>query len=250
MKRYGGKSVNTPSEVAENSEFVFCCVGNDDDLRSVVLGENGAFSKMRKDSVFIDHSTVSAQVAQDLTKLATDSGFSFMDAPVSGGEVGAQKGTLTVMCGGAAEAFKRIEPIVNSYSKSCVLMGANGAGQLTKMVNQICIAGVLQSLSEALLFSEKSGLDSNLVIDVISQGAAGSWQMDNRGKTMIKNEFEFGFAVDWMRKDLGICLEEANKISASLPITAIIDQYYKDIQRMGGGRWDTSSLVARLSKLD
>ena len=250
IKQYGGRSVESPSELAEESDFVFCCVGNDDDLRSVVLGESGAFNKMSRGSVFIDHSTVSAEISQELADIASDQGFSFLDAPVSGGQLGAQKGVLTIMCGGSEEPFRRTKSLMKCYSKSCVLMGDNGAGQTTKMVNQICIAGVLQGLSEGLLFSEKAGLDTNLVLDVISKGAAGSWQMENRGATMVKNEFEFGFAVDWMRKDLGICLEEANRIGASLPITAIVDQYYKDVQNMGGSRWDTSSLIARLRKLD
>ena len=250
VNKYGAKSVDTISQLAADSEFVFCCVGNDDDLRSVTLGDFGAFSKMPKGSVFIDHSTVSAEVAQELAKLACDSGFSFMDAPVSGGELGAQNGVLTVMCGGSEETFNRTRSIIECYSKSCVLMGNNGAGQTTKMVNQICIAGVLQGLAEGLMFADKSGLNSNLVLDVISKGAAGSWQMENRGTTMINNEFEFGFAVDWMRKDLGICLDEGNRIGAALPVTAIVDQYYKDVQNMGGARWDTSSLIARLRKFD
>jgi len=250
IKKYSGKSVNTISELAKNSEFLFCCVGNDDDLRSVTLGAFGAFNNLPEGSVYIDHSTVSAAVSQELAEFAIESGFSFIDAPVSGGQLGAQKGILTVMCGGSEEAFTRIESLIECYAKSCVLMGKNGTGQMTKMVNQICIAGVLQGLSEALLFSEKAGLDTNLVLDVISKGAAGSWQMENRGETMIKNEFDFGFAVDWMRKDLGICLDEANKIGASLPITSIVDQYYKDVQNIGGSRWDTSSLIARLRKFD
>jgi 3-hydroxyisobutyrate dehydrogenase len=250
ITQYSGKSVDTLSELAAESEFVFCCVGNDDDLRSVTLGEFGAFGKMTSGSVFIDHSTVSAEVTQALAKLASDTGIAFIDAPVSGGQLGAQKGVLTVMCGGSQESFSRTKTLIDCYSKSCVLMGGNGSGQITKMVNQICIAGVLQGLAEGLLFSEKSGVDTNLVLDVIAQGAAGSWQMENRGATMVKNEFDFGFAVDWMRKDLGICLDEANRIGASLPITAIVDQYYKDIQNIGGARWDTSSLIARLRKFD
>ena len=250
IKQYNGKSVDTLSDLAADSEFVFCCVGNDEDLRSVTLGEFGIFNKMPTGSVYIDHSTVSAQVSQELGKSASDRGFAFIDAPVSGGQLGAQKGVLTVMCGGSQETFSQSKPLIECYSKSCVLMGENGAGQVTKMVNQICIAGVLQGLAEGLLFSEKSGLDTNLVLDVISKGAAGSWQMENRGTTMVKNEFEFGFAVDWMRKDLGICLDEANRIGASLPLTAIVDQYYKDVQNIGGARWDTSSLIARLRKFD
>ena len=250
IKQYDGKSADTLSDLAADSEFVFCCVGNDDDLRSVTLGEFGIFNKMPTGSVYIDHSTVSAQVSQELAKSASDYGFAFIDAPVSGGQLGAQKGILTVMCGGAQKPFSQSKPLIECYSKSCVLMGKNGAGQVTKMVNQICIAGVLQGLAEGLLFSEKSGLDTSLVLEVISKGAAGSWQMENRGATMVKNEFEFGFAVDWMRKDLGICLDEADRIGASLPITAIVDQYYKDVQNIGGARWDTSSLIARLRKFD
>ena len=249
-KQYGGKSVDTLSELGTECEFIFCCVGNDDDLRSVTIGEFGVFDNMSKKSLFIDHSTVSAEVAKELANVTIERGFSFIDAPVSGGQLGAQNGILTIMCGGSQENFDRVKPIMDCYSKSCVLLGYNGAGQTTKMVNQICIAGVLQGLAEALLFSEKSGLDTNLVLDVISKGAAGSWQLENRGTTMVKNEFEFGFAVDWMRKDLGICLDEASRIGASLPITAIVDQFYNDIQNIGGGRWDTSSLIARLKKFD
>ena len=249
INQHLGQSVETITELAIKSDFVFSCVGNDDDLRCVTLGEFGAFDKMATDSVFVDHSTVSSQVSQELAKLAKDRGFSFIDAPVSGGQLGAKKGVLTVMCGGDQEPFSRVKPLIESFASSCVLMGGNGSGQMTKMVNQICIAGVLQGLAEGLLFSEKSGLDTNLVVDVISKGAAGSWQMENRGTTMVNNEFEFGFAVDWMRKDLGICLDQADKIGASLPITAIVDQYYKDLQNMGGSRWDTSSLISRLRKL-
>ena len=249
LKIYKGSRAETPSDAAKNCDFLFCCVGNDDDLKDVTIGDLGSFPQMTTESIFIDHSTVSAKVSQELALVASNSGFGFVDAPVSGGQVGAQKGLLTVMCGGEKNLFERIKPLVNCYSKSCILMGKSGAGQLTKMVNQICIAGILQGLSEGLLFSENAGLDSNRVLEVISKGAAGSWQMENRGTTMINNEFDFGFAVDWMRKDLGICLDEANKIGSSLPITAIVDQYYKDVQRMGGGRWDTSSLIARLRKI-
>ena len=249
VKVYSGTGFETPAEVAEECDFV-CCVGNDNDLRDVTLGENGAFASMKKGSVFVDHSTVSATVSRSLADLASSNGFGFVDAPVSGGEIGAKKGILTVMCGGERNFFDRVEPLIACYSKFCVLMGKSGSGQLSKMVNQICIAGVLQGLSEGLLFSENVGLNSNLVLDAISRGAAGSWQMENRGATMVKNEFNFGFAVDWMRKDLGICLEEANLSKTSLPLTAIVDQFYKDIQKMGGGRWDTSSLIARLRKFD
>ena len=246
---YKGRVAETPAEVAKVSDFIFCCVGNDEDLKSVSIGDIGAFKQMVRGSIFIDHSTVSAKVSQELASIASENGFGFIDAPVSGGQVGAEKGALTVMCGGEKDLFNKIKSLIACYSKSCMLMGKSGTGQLTKMVNQICIAGILQGLSEGLLFSEKAGLDSSLVLDVISKGAAGSWQMKNRGTTMAKNEFEFGFAVDWMRKDLGICLDEANTIDASLPITALLDQYYKDVQRMGGGRWDTSSLIARLRKM-
>ena len=249
LETYKGTNAETPSEVAQNCEFLFCCVGNDDDLKDVTIGELGAFSNLSENSIFIDHSTVSAELSQELSSIASTRGFGFVDAPVSGGQVGAQEGMLTVMCGGEKDNFERIKKLVACYSKSCILMGKSGSGQLTKMVNQICIAGILQGLSEGLLFSETAGLDSTLVLEVISKGAAGSWQMENRGATMVQNEFNFGFAVDWMRKDLGICLEEANKIGTSLPITALVDQFYKDVQRMGGGRWDTSSLIARLRKI-
>jgi 3-hydroxyisobutyrate dehydrogenase len=246
LKQFSGAKAISPAELAKKCDFVFCCVGNDDDVRNVTLGEEGAFKTMSKGSVFVDHSTVSATVACELSEIANERGFAFIDAPVSGGQVGAQEGKLTVMCGGEHKAYRSVEKLIAIYSKSCKLMGKSGSGQLTKMANQICISGLLQSLSEALIFSEKAGLDSNLVLEVISKGAAGSWQMENRGHTMVKNEFDFGFAVDWMRKDLGICLDEGDKIGASLPVTALIDQFYKDVQRMGGGRWDTSSLIARL----
>ena len=249
LKYNNGQIAETPAELSKESEFVFCCVGNDDNLKSVTLGRAGAFENMNEGAIFIDHSTVSAEVSKELSSVAEQKNFGFIDAPVSGGQVGAEKGVLTVMCGGAEDSYKKIEPLVNCYAKSCMLMGGSGAGQLTKMVNQICIAGILQGLSEGLLFSDRVGLNSKLVLEVISKGAAGSWQMDNRGKTMVDNEFDFGFAVDWMRKDLGICLDEANRSKTSLPITSIVDQYYKDVQRMGGGRWDTSSLIARLRKL-
>ena len=248
-KVYNGQVAETPGDLARNCELVFCCVGNDNDLKSVTLGKSGAFENMGESTIFVDHSTVSAKVSQELSTIAKQKHFNFIDAPVSGGQVGAEKGVLTVMCGGDADSFKSIEALVKCYAKSCMLMGGNGSGQLTKMVNQICIAGILQGLSEGLLFSENAGLNSELVLEVISKGAAGSWQMDNRGNTMVNNEFEFGFAVDWMRKDLGICLDEANRTKTSLPMTSLIDQYYKDVQRMGGGRWDTSSLIARLRKL-
>jgi len=249
VAKHGGASAPTPREAAEGAEFVFACVGNDDDLRSVVLGEDGAFAGMGKGTIFVDHTTASAIVARELYGLAREAGFDFIDAPVSGGQAGAENGVLTVMCGGDEAPFARAEPVIAAFARSCRLMGPAGSGQLTKMVNQICIAGLLQGLSEGLAFAQKAGLDGQAVIDVISKGAAGSWQMENRGTTMLEGKFDFGFAVDWMRKDLGICLREADVNGATLPITAVIDQYYKDVQAMGGGRWDTSSLIARLRKL-
>ena len=246
--QYGGASAPTPAQAAQGAEVVFACVGNDDDLRAVTTGADGAFAAMQPGSVFVDHTTASANVARELAALAD--GFDFIDAPVSGGQAGAENGVLTVMCGGDQGAFARVEPLIAAYAKSCRLLGGSGAGQLTKMVNQICIAGLMQGLSEALHFADKAGLDGAAVVDVISKGAAGSWQMENRYQTMLADEFEFGFAVDWMRKDLGICLSEAEHNGASLPGTALIDQYYKDVQNMGGGRWDTSSLIRRLRALD
>tara|TARA_A100000164_G_C21775069_1_gene708163 strand:+ start:149 stop:1018 length:870 start_codon:yes stop_codon:yes gene_type:complete len=245
-KKYNGTTVNSPYDLAENCDFVFSCVGNDDDLRSVTLGAHGAFNNMKKGAVFIDCTTASADIARELSSVATKKGFSFLDAPVSGGQVGAETGQLTVMCGGDQTTFERSKHLLLCFAKACRLMGDSGAGQLTKMVNQICIAGLLQGLSEGLAFSEKAGLNSKAVLDVISKGAAGSWQMENRGNTMVDNKFDFGFAVDWMRKDLSICLNEANSNGASLAITAIIDQFYKEVQGLGGGKWDTSSLIARL----
>ncbi len=248
VAQHGGSFATTPAEAAKDCEIVFACVGNDADLRSVTLGENGAFSSMEKGSIFVDHTTASANIARELYGAAD--GFDFIDAPVSGGELGAQNGVLTVMCGGNTAPYDRAEPVIAAFAKSCKLMGKSGAGQLTKMVNQICIAGLMQGLSEGLNFADKAGLDVERVVEVISKGAAGSWQMENRYKTMIADEFDLGFAVDWMRKDLAICLEEANGNGASLPGTAQIDQYYKDVQNMGGNRWDTSSLIRRLRKLD
>lgn len=247
-QKYGGRAAATAREAAQGAEFVMCCVGNDDDLRSVCLGPDGAFAGMEKGAVFVDHTTVSAAVTRELASIAGDSGFGFVDAPVSGGQAGAENGQLSVMCGGAPGDYARAEPVIAAYAKICRLMGPSGAGQLTKMCNQIAIAGLVQGLSESLHFAEKAGLSIPEVVEVISQGAAGSWQMQNRYQTMAENRFDFGFAVDWMRKDLGICLATANENGASLPVTALVDQFYKDVQGMGGGRWDTSSLIARLRR--
>jgi 3-hydroxyisobutyrate dehydrogenase len=243
---YGGSSAPTPGEAATGRDLVFACVGNDDDLRSVTLGESGAFAGMRSGAVFVDHTTASATIARQLDREARSRGFGFVDAPVSGGQAGAENGQLTVMCGGDADDYAKAEPAIAAYARACRLMGSAGAGQLTKMVNQICIAGLVQALSEGIRFAEKAELDPELVIDVISKGAAQSWQMDNRHKTMIARKFDFGFAVDWMRKDLAICLDEARRNGASLPIAALIDQFYGEIQSKGGRRWDTSSLITRL----
>ena len=248
VAQHGGASAATPAEAAAGQEVVFACVGNDDDLRSVTSGEGGAFGAMGGGTVFVDHTTASAEVARELYTAAADRGFAFVDAPVSGGQAGAENGQLTVMCGGDQDSFDRVAPLIDSFAKSCRLMGAAGAGQLTKMVNQICIAGLLQGLSEGMNFCARAGLDGEAVLDVISKGAAGSWQMENRGKTMLADKFDFGFAVDWMRKDLGICLAEAERNGAQLPATAMIDQFYKQVQAMGGGRWDTSSLMRRLTR--
>ena len=247
-QKHGGRAAATAREAAQGAEFVMCCVGNDDDLRAVCLGPDGAFAGMEKGAVFVDHTTVSAAVTRELASIAGDSGFGFVDAPVSGGQAGAENGQLSVMCGGAPGDYDRAEPVIAAYAKICRLMGPSGAGQLTKMCNQIAIAGLVQGLSESLHFAEKAGLSIPEVVEVISQGAAGSWQMQNRYPTMAENRFDFGFAVDWMRKDLGICLATANENGASLPVTALVDQFYKDVQGMGGGRWDTSSLIARLRR--
>ncbi len=249
VAKHGGRSAPTPREAVEGAEMVMACVGNDDDLRSVCLGSDGAFAGMEAGGVFVDHTTVSAAVTRELYAVAADAGIGFVDAPVSGGQAGAENGQLVVMCGGDAEVYGRAEPVIATYAKKCVRLGESGAGQLTKMVNQICIAGLVQGLSEGLHFAEKAGLDGRAVVDVIGGGAAGSWQMVNRYETMLDDQFEHGFAVDWMRKDLGICLATANENGASLPVTALVDQYYKDVQKMGGGRWDTSSLFKRLRKL-
>lgn len=236
----------TPQAAAQGAEIVFCCVGNDDDLRSVVLGEDGALAGMAAGSMLVDHTTASALVARELYALAKSKGLHFVDAPVSGGQAGAQNGALTVMCGGDLEAFEAAQPVAMAFSKAFTHIGTSGAGQLAKMVNQICIAGLVQGLSEAIAFGDQAGLDMNLVLDVIGKGAAQSWQLDNRGKTMVAGKFDFGFAVDWMRKDLGLVLDEAKRNGARLPATALIDQFYADIQHMGGRRWDTSSLIKRL----
>jgi len=245
---FGGRTAPTPKAAAEGQDFVLCCVGNDNDLREVTLGANGAYHGMKKGAVFIDHTTASAEIARELYGDAKKRGFGFIDAPVSGGQAGAENGVLTVMCGGDADAYARAEPVIAAYARMCKLLGAAGSGQLTKMVNQICIAGIVQGLSEAIHFAKKAGLDVNAVIETISKGAAQSWQMENRYKTMMAGKFDFGFAVDWMRKDLAICLGEARKNGATLPVTALVDQFYAEVQRMGGRRWDTSSLIARLER--
>ncbi|MEM7293306.1 MAG: NAD(P)-dependent oxidoreductase [Pseudomonadota bacterium] len=246
---YGGSCHTSPKEAAQGAEFVMACVGNDDDLRSVVLGDDGALAGMDKGSVFVDHTTASANVARELYAIASEQGLSFLDAPISGGQAGAENGALTVMVGGDADAFERANPFIDCYAKMVRLLGESGAGQLTKMVNQVCIAGLVQGLAEGLHLAVASGLDGKAVVDVISKGAAQSWQMDNRHETMLDGKFDYGFAVDWMRKDLGIVLEEAEKAGISLPVTALVDQFYADVQSMGGNRWDTSSLFARLSAI-
>lgn len=243
---HGGAWAPTPHKTAKGADFVIACVGNDDDLRKVCLGAEGAFSGMAKGTIFIDHTTVSAQVTRELAGVAADMGLGFVDAPVSGGQAGAEGGILSIMCGGDAAQYAAAEPIMAAYARICRRLGDSGAGQLAKMMNQICIAGLMQGLSEAMAFGEKAGLDGAAVVEVISQGAAGSWQMVNRHKTMLEDRFDFGFAVDWMRKDLGICLKTAEEIGAQLPVTALVDQFYKDVQLMGGGRNDTSSLIRRL----
>lgn len=243
---YSGASALTPREAAADCDYVFCCVGNDDDLRSVTIGDDGAFASMKAGSIFVDNTTASAEVARELRAAADASGFEFLDAPVSGGQAGAENGVLTVMVGGDKAVFDRAEPVISSYARMVGHMGPTGAGQLTKMVNQICIAGLVQGLSEAIQFGQNAGLDMEAVINVISKGAAGSWQMDNRYKTMLAGDYEHGFAVDWMRKDLDIVLAEARVNNSNLPVTALVDQFYAQIQAMGGNRWDTSSLLARL----
>ncbi|MGE4242266.1 NAD(P)-dependent oxidoreductase [Ramlibacter sp.] len=245
-KEFTGGYAPTPREAVAGCELVYACVGNDDDLRAIVLGPDGAFAGMKPGAIFVDHTTASANVARELHAEAKKRGLSFIDAPVSGGQAGAQNGMLTVMCGGDKEAFDAARPAAMAFSRACTLLGESGAGQLAKMVNQIAIAGLVQGLSEAIAFGQKAGLDMNLVLDVIGKGAAQSWQMDNRGKTMIEDKFDFGFAVAWMRKDLGIALDEAKRNGAQLPVTALVDQFYADIKIRGGARWDTSSLIRRL----
>jgi len=248
-KEHGGSHASTPREAAAGCDFVMSCVGNDDDLRSVCLGEDGAFAGMAEGSIFVDHTTVSAKVTRELYEAGAARGIAFVDAPISGGQAGAENGVLSVMCGGDEAVYAKAEPVIDAYARICRRIGESGAGQMTKMCNQIAIAGLVQGLSEALHFAEKAGLDGRAVVEVISQGAAGSWQMSNRYETMIDDKFNHGFAVDWMRKDLGICLDTADEVGASLPVTALVDQFYKDVQKLGGGRWDTSSLIKRLREM-
>jgi len=249
-KEFGGQAATSPKDASSGAQIVFCCVGNDEDLKSVVQGEQGAFAGMTESAIFVDNTTASAEVARELYDLGQPQGIHFIDAPVSGGEAGAKNAALTVMCGGDADAFAKAQPVIDCFARAVTLMGPVGSGQLTKMVNQTCIAGILQGLAEAVNFSNKAGLDTNLVLDVISKGAAASWQMENRGSTMVNDEFDFGFAVDWMRKDLKIVLGEAERNGAQMPMTSLVDQFYKEVQAMGGGRWDTSSLLRRLSQND
>jgi len=246
VQEFGGTHAPTPREAAQDADMVFVCVGNDDDLRSVVLGPDGALAGMKSGSLLVDHTTASAKVARELHAAAHDQEVGFIDAPVSGGQAGAVNGVLTVMCGGNAEAFARMQPVALAYARAVTLIGESGSGQLAKMVNQICIAGLVQGLSEGIAFGAKAGLDMKLVLDVISKGAAQSWQMENRGATMVDGQFDFGFAVDWMRKDLGLVLDESRSNGARLPVTALVDQFYADVQQLGGSRWDTSSLIKRL----
>ncbi len=245
-QNYINASAATPRLAVHDADIVFCCVGNDDDLRSVTIGPDGAFAGMKSGAIFVDHTTASASVARELNALARHQGLHFVDAPVSGGQAGAQNGMLTVMCGGDAAAFGAAKPVAMAFSRAFTLLGDSGAGQLAKMVNQICIAGLVQGLSEAIAFGQNAGLDMNQVLDVIGKGAAQSWQLDNRGKTMVADKFDFGFAVDWMRKDLGLVLDEAKRNGSRLPVTALVDQFYADVQHLGGNRWDTSSLIKRL----
>ena len=248
VEKFGGKSAPTPKAAAEGQDFVMCCVGNDNDLRAVTLGDNGAFAGMKKGATFVDHTTASAEVARELDAAATKAGFKFIDAPVSGGSAGAENGVLTVMCGGTPDTYAGAEPIIAAYARMCKLLGPAGSGQLTKMVNQICIAGLVEGLSEGIHFAKQAGLDVNAVVETISKGAAQSWQMDNRYKTMNEGKFDYGFAVEWMRKDLMICLAESRRNGASLPVTALVNEFYSEVEKMGGKRWDTSSLLARLER--
>ena len=248
VEAHGGRAAPTPGEAAEGAAFVMACVGNDEDLRAVCTGEGGAFEGLGEGAVFVDHTTVSAKVTRELAEAALERSAAYVDAPVSGGQAGAENGALAIMCGGPQEAFDRAEPVMDAYAKVARRLGDTGAGQLTKMVNQICIAGLVQGLSEGLAFAQAAGLDGRAVVDVIKGGAAGSWQMENRHATMLDDAFEHGFAVNWMRKDLKICLEAADEMGAPLPVTALVDQFYGDVQRMGGARWDTSSLIRRLRR--
>lgn len=248
VKNYGGAKAETPAEAARNAKYVFVCVGNDDDLRQVTLGDDGAFEGAAPGSIVVDHTTASAKIARELAEEARGRGFEFLDAPVSGGQSGAENGTLTVMAGGDDAAFAKAQPVISAYARAVTLMGPSGSGQLTKMVNQICIAGLIQGLAEGLNFALRAGLDAKLAVEVISKGAAQSWQMDNRAKTMLEGKFDFGFAVDWMRKDLAMCMDQARACGAPVPVTALVDQFYGQVQAMGGGRWDTSSLIAVLSE--
>jgi 3-hydroxyisobutyrate dehydrogenase len=247
-EKFAGRSAPTPRAAAEGQDFVMACVGNDDDLREVTIGANGAFAGMKPGAIFVDHTTASAAVARELSAEADKLGVKFIDAPVSGGQAGAENGVLTVMCGGDEAAYGKAEPVITAYARMCKLLGPSGAGQLTKMVNQICIAGLVEGLAEGLSFAKKAGLDVTAVVETISKGAAQSWQMENRFKTMDQGKYDFGFAVDWMRKDLSICLDEARRNGASLPVTALVDAFYAEVQKMGGNRWDTSSLMARLQR--
>ena len=248
VAQHQGRHAATPKEAAAGQDFVFCCVGNDDDLREVTLGADGAFAGLKRGAIFVDHTTASAGIARELYAEATKRGCDFIDAPVSGGQAGAENGVLTVMCGGDAAPYARAEAVIQAYARMCKLLGPAGSGQLTKMVNQICIGGLVQALAEGVHFAKKAGLDVEAVIETISKGAAQSWQMENRYKTMNAGKFDFGFAVDWMRKDLSICLTEARRNGANLPVTALVDQFYSEVQKMGGRRWDTSSLIARLER--
>ncbi len=245
---HGGKVARTPRDAAGGQEIVFACVGNDDDLRQVTISPDGAFQAVERGAIFVDHTTASAEVARELHAKATEKGFGFVDAPVSGGQAGAENGALTVMCGGEPDVYARAEPVIMSYARASRLLGPAGSGQLTKMINQICIAGLVQGLAEGIHFGKRAGLDIEAVLDVISKGAAQSWQMENRGKTMNQGKFDFCFAVDWMRKDLSICIAEARRNGALLPVTALVDQFYSEVQKLGGSRWDTSALIARLER--